>query len=167
MIFLTLKTEQTIAVVKGLSRWFPEKIVYRIGNVLRTFIDGLLVIHNRERYLLVAVLSIAMWILYAIQFYVVFFGFEATSQLTLFDATILMVIASIGIIIPMPGGTGSFHLFCSQALILLFQIPSDQALSYATVTHGVGFIFLLTAGALVLILTNIKISETTAVINER
>lgn len=165
MVLLTIRTDRTIKLVQKTTNWLPVKITQRIEVLLRTFIDGLLIIHNREKYIAVAILTVALWLFYTFQFYVVFFGFSGTSHLLMPDAMVLMVIASIGIILPMPGGTGTFHLFCSQGLILLFNVPADQALSYATVTHGVGLIFLLIAGAIVLVIANINISETTSVIN--
>lgn len=160
MLFLTLRTTPTIEWIAKLSRWVPKKIIEKITGVLRTFIDGFLVIHNREKYISIVLLSFVMWFLYTLQFYVVFLGFESTALLTIDDAMVLMVIASIGILIPMPGGTGTFHLFCSQGLVQLFQTPLEQALSYATVTHGIGLIFLLAFGAVILVLANFKISDT-------
>lgn len=167
MIFLTIRTNQTISFVNKFLHWFPASIAHRIEEMLRTFIDGLLIIHNREKYLMVGILSVVMWFLYSLQFYVVFFAFTSTSGLTLLAAMVLMVIASIGIILPMPGGTGTYHYFCSQGLVLLFNIPRDQALSYATVTHAVGLLFLLIFGSIILMISNFSFSETTRLISGR
>lgn len=160
MFALTLWSNRTIAIVHRLLRWLPSKALERIEQLMRTFIDGLLVIHNREKYLFIALLTLVMWFLYTLQLYVVFFAFDGIAGLDFLAAMVLMVISSIGILIPMPGGIGTYHFFCSQGLIQMFAIPSAVALSFATITHGVGLIFMLIAGAIILVINNFKFSET-------
>ncbi len=159
-LFLTLKSEQTIAFVDRFLHLVPARFASRVEGVLRTFIDGLLVIHNREKYLMIGLLTALLWFLYTLQFYVVFFAFASTASLDLLAAMVVMVISSVGILIPMPGGTGTFHLFCSQGLSLLFGIPTAQALSYATVTHAIGLIFLLIFGSFFLVTSDFRFSVT-------
>jgi len=53
------------------------------------------------------------------------------------DAVSIMAIASIGIVIPSPGGVGTYHYFVKQALLFLAAVPAITGLAYALVTHAV------------------------------
>ncbi len=158
---MVFKTDETVVFVHKLNRFVPGKILMKVEELLRKVIDGFKVIHNREKYLIMFLLTLFMWFLYVLQFYVVFFAFDFVSNygLNLLSALVVMVISSIGIIIPTPGGTGTFHFFCMASLSRLFHIPEGQALGYATSVHAVGYIFLLVVGALSLMLANINIAE--------
>lgn len=162
--FLVFKTDETVAFVHKLDRFVPGKILLKVEELLRKVIDGFKVIHNREKYLVMFLLTLVMWFLYVLQFYVVFYAFDFVSNygLDLLSALVVMVISSIGIIIPTPGGTGTFHFFCMASLSKLFGIPEGQALGYATSVHAVGYIFLLVAGAIALLVANINIAEASA-----
>jgi len=159
--FLVFKTDETVVFVHKLNRFVPGKILVKVEELLRKVIDGFKVVHNREKYLVMFLLTLFMWFLYVLQFYVVFYAFNFVSNygLDLLSALVVMVISSIGIIIPTPGGTGTFHFFCMASLSRLFNIPEGQALGYATSVHAVGYLFLLAAGAIALMLANINIAE--------
>ena len=68
-------------------------------------------------------------------------------------------ITTIGVAVPTPGATGSYHMFAAQTLTLLYLVPSEVALSYATVTHAVGFIGVTLVGLYFLFKDHIRISD--------
>jgi len=47
----------------------------------------------------------------------------------------IMLIGAIGVIIPSPGGIGTYHFITIQSLALLFSMPSSEAATYALLTH--------------------------------
>ena len=58
-----------------------------------------------------------------------------------------MTIATIGFVIPTPGGIGTYHLFCAQTLHLFYHVPNELALAFATSVHAVAiFGFILFGG---------------------
>ena len=57
----------------------------------------------------------------------------------------LMVLAALGIAIPSPGGTGTFHFLVTLGLSVLYGVPEEIALTYATVSHGATYIYFLIA----------------------
>lgn len=51
------------------------------------------------------------------------------------DALFLMVAGSLGWLVPVPGGFGSFHYIVSLALSAIYGIPVGQGVIFATLSH--------------------------------
>jgi hypothetical protein len=64
------------------------------------------------------------------------FSMQETYNLGLADATTLMILASIGVVLPSPGAIGTYHWFVKQTLLVLFGVPETIGLAYAFVTHS-------------------------------
>ena len=59
---------------------------------------------------------------------------------------VLMSIAAIGVVIPTPGATGSYHTLAKTTLVLLFGFGETIGAAYAFLTHILSyFIFIFTA----------------------
>ena len=56
--------------------------------------------------------------------------------LTYADALVLTMVSAVGIIIPTPGGLGTYHLFITKSLFLLYAVPETIGLAYGTITHA-------------------------------
>ena len=68
-------------------------------------------------------------------------GLDETFGLGLLDAWAVMAIGGIGMALPSPGGTGSFHYATVQALTLLFAVSATPAATYALLVHAAGIVF--------------------------
>jgi len=85
----------------------------------------------------------------------VLLGQNSSFEISFIDAWGLMLIGAIGVIIPSPGGIGTYHFITIQSLALLFTMPQAEAASYALLTHTgqmllyiiVGFAAMLFLGA--------------------
>ncbi len=91
--------------------------------------------------------------------YAAFFAFGLQGQVGLSGALVVLAISSIGISLPTPGGTGTYHAFTSQSLTRLFAVDATTALSYATVTHAVGFIGVTLIGLYYFLRDQIRVGE--------
>lgn len=59
---------------------------------------------------------------------------------------VLMSISSIGVIIPTPGSTGSYHTLAKSTLVLLYGFGETVSAAYAFLTHIISYIlFILTS----------------------
>ncbi|HEX9253335.1 MAG TPA: hypothetical protein VF870_13900, partial [Ignavibacteriaceae bacterium] len=59
---------------------------------------------------------------------------------------IIMSISAIGVIIPTPGSTGSYHTLAKSTLVLIFGFSETISVAYAFLTHIIGYIlFIITA----------------------
>lgn len=110
--------------------------------------------------------TIIIWVCYFYMSYSMFFSLEGTSHLGIDAGLAILVLGGLGMALPSPGGTGSFHFFVAQGLLALFAIPKTVGTAYAFIVHGSQMFLLLTAGfiALMFILfiskkknTNVKI----------
>jgi glycosyltransferase 2 family protein len=86
-----------------------------------------------------------IWTMYWLGTYVVFFAIGPTSHLNIFDALFILVIGGLGMTAPVQGGFGAFHWIISLGLIL-YGIPQDQGLLYATLLHESQVVYILLVG---------------------
>jgi hypothetical protein len=71
---------------------------------------------------------------------------QTISDVTFTMAWIVMSISSIGVVIPTPGSTGSYHALAKNTLVLLFGFGETISAAYAFLTHIVSYIlFILVA----------------------
>jgi len=105
----------------------------------RTFLEGILSLKNVENWWSFAAWTGIIWLGYILLVYIPFWMFDLQEvyNLSMLDAVSIMAIASIGIVIPSPGGVGTYHYFVKQALLFLAAVPAITGLAYALVTHAV------------------------------
>lgn len=157
IIFVAIFISKTVSgfFLGLIHKIFPQKIAQPIARAFETFTAGL---HGLRRNTALPIMlgTIGVWSCYLASTY---FGLYALPGSGIEDigfkgAVVLLSLAGVAITIPTPGGTGTYHYFISQALILFFGIPASKAIAFATVTHAanyivitvVGLIFMFSAG---------------------
>jgi glycosyltransferase 2 family protein len=163
LVVLSLKTEFAFKIINKCTSFLPNKISGKIESLLRAFIEGLLVIKNPKNYFFILIGTVLLWVVYSLQWYVPFYSFNMVHDysLTVVSSLMLNVIVGIGIMIPVPGATGTYHAFCIQSLTGLFHVNGATAAAYATVTHAVGMIGITIVGLYFFIKDNMKLSSIT------
>ncbi len=148
-----------IAVVAGL--WFLVRGIQqpssRLAGLADRFRDGMLSLVRTGQPGRIVVLTLVIWICYGLMAWLPFLllGQHTVYSIGPIAAWGLMLIGAVGVIIPSPGGIGTYHFITIQSLALLFSMPQTEAASYALLTHtgqmllyiAVGFIGLLFLGA--------------------
>lgn len=129
----------------------------RVVTWMERFRLGLLSVTRTGRTLWVILITLAIWICYGCMAWLPFLmlGQGAPFGIGPIDAWGLMLIGAVGVIIPSPGGIGTYHFITIQALALLHGMPATEAASYALLTHtgqmllyvAVGFAGMLFLGA--------------------
>ncbi|PKN30413.1 MAG: hypothetical protein CVU64_03385 [Deltaproteobacteria bacterium HGW-Deltaproteobacteria-21] len=120
----------------------------KVWEVLERFVEGIVPLKSRGDYPVVAVLSLLIWICYGFIFHLTLLAFDFYSiyHLPWMASLILLVITTIGIVVPSsPGYVGTYHYLC-QVSLALFGVPASPALSYATAVHAISFAPVLIAG---------------------
>ena len=107
-------------------------LVRRFIQLLLGFWEGVQSIRTIPRPWLFITQSIIIWLMYFGMTYVCFFAFEPTAHLGLRAALIVFVFGTFGVIIPSPGGMGTFHALAVIALAI-FGIAGDDAFSFANI----------------------------------
>lgn len=114
---------------------FGARLRQWCGRVARGLGRGMgTIIHlpRRGRFLLYTVL---IWVCYWLMTYLVCRAYPATAALPVSTSYLLLVVGTFGMMVPVQGGFGAFHL--AIALWLEVEgIPRPEGLAYATLSHG-------------------------------
>ncbi|MGA9365594.1 MAG: lysylphosphatidylglycerol synthase transmembrane domain-containing protein [Bacteroidota bacterium] len=159
--FLLGRRELAFRWVRKVARLFPSALGRKAENLLHSFLDGFLIIKEPRQYLMIGVQTVVIWLWYALMMYVPFFAFRMVENYSLNfgSAIVIMVISAIGFIIPVPGATGTYHWVTRECLVRLFGVDVEVALSYATVTHLLGFVAVTVVGLLYFLRDHLRFSE--------
>lgn len=160
LLFLLLATNLfEFLIEKILKPIFPKKYD-RIHSIWASFRKGFEILKTPSQYFSTFLYSAAIWILYALPMYLMFFAFDFQNylHLGLADAGLLIVVSGVGTsIAPTPGAIGVYHWLIVSALIHLYPaITQEEALAYATLTHGVNLIIQVAVGSFFLLRENLR-----------
>ncbi|HLT46381.1 MAG TPA: lysylphosphatidylglycerol synthase transmembrane domain-containing protein [Rubricoccaceae bacterium] len=125
-----------------------------LGGLVRSFRDGLLSLLRLRRKGAVALATAGIWALYAVMADIPLrmFGLSEAYGLGFLDAWALMNVGAIGMALPSPGGTGSYHYVTVQTLVLLFGVAAAPAATYALFSHAAQLVLYAVAGFACLLL---------------
>ncbi|MDA0745757.1 MAG: lysylphosphatidylglycerol synthase transmembrane domain-containing protein [bacterium] len=150
MVFALLSAygERALHLVERVVGKLSQPLAHRVVEIFRALFQGLAGVRTTSGYVGILVSSLLLNIIYVLGTYCTFLAFNLTETygLGLAAALVIMVVSTVGVIIPTPGGTGTFHYFCSQAVFHLYAVPRPEALAFATVVHGIVFITYLSTG---------------------
>ena len=99
--------------------------------------------------------TIFIWFMYFIMTYVCFFAIESTKLLTQIDGLFIMVVGGLGMVLPVQGGVGAYHLLVSEALMsinLENSINNTDATLFASVVHACQTLMTLFVGSISLLM---------------
>ncbi len=105
----------------------------KIEQVLLGFWDGILSIKSLEKPGWFIFHSIIIWVGYFFMFYFYLPAFEPTAHLGPIVGLMAFVFGTFGILIPSPGGMGSYH-FLVIAALTLYGVNSGDAFSSANIS---------------------------------
>ncbi|MGA9119522.1 MAG: lysylphosphatidylglycerol synthase transmembrane domain-containing protein [Bacteroidota bacterium] len=159
IVILLLRPSLTARLLTFSARFLPRWISDRMGKLVHAFLDGFRTLTQPGRLVAITLLSFGVWFLYAEMTYTAFFAFHLQDRLDFASSIVVLTVASVGVAIPTPGGTGSYHVLVSQALTKLYGVDAPTALSYATLTHAFSFIAVSIVGAYYLSRDHVTFSD--------
>lgn len=77
--------------------------------------------------------TVNIWVMYFLMTYLGFFAFEPTAELTPLAGLIIFVTGALGIVIPTPGGLGSYNALVTAALVRFYGIDGADAFSFSII----------------------------------
>lgn len=95
--------------------------------------------------------TLLIWIMYYLMTYICFFAIESTQLLSPIDGLFIMVVGGLGMVAPVQGGIGAYHLVVKIGLMIL-GISADAALLFATVVHTCQTLMTLFVGSISLLM---------------
>jgi glycosyltransferase 2 family protein len=122
--------------VRAIIRW--PNVANRLVSLIEDIRQGLVVLRNPVRLILVVFWSFALWLVNALAFYAGFAAFDI--PVSYVGALLMQGLLVLGISIPStPGFFGPFEAVIVAALAL-YGVPRDLAFSYAISFHVTTFI---------------------------
>ena len=128
-----------------LKKWIVPTIFYeKITDFIDGLKEGFKSIKKMKRKSFFWFHTFSIWIMYFLMTYVCFQAIPETSHLSISDGLFLLVLGGIGMVIPTPGGVGSYHAIVMIGLsvlgvgtIVLSENgdPSNPALLFPTIVH--------------------------------
>ena len=124
-------------VVACVALWMPlrkTKLYAKVKQAISGFVDGLLSLKTMHRKGLFLLYTIGIWVGYFLEFYIAFFCFPFTAELTVVQALVIFAAISLAIIIPTPNGAGPWH-FVVISMMTLYGVSHTDASSFALIVH--------------------------------
>ena len=128
-----------------LKKWIVTTTFYeKITEFIEGLKEGFKSIKKMKRKSAFWFHTFSIWIMYFLMTYICFQAIPETSHLTISDGLFLLVLGGIGMVIPTPGGVGSYHAIVMIGLsvlgvgtIVLSENgdPSNPALLFPTIVH--------------------------------
>ena len=120
----------------------------KMFNLAKGIINGFKTITHLKRKWEFVFHTFFIWINYALMTWVVVFSLDATSGITFGNSIFLLVIGGLAMSAPVQSGLGAFHYIISRGLLIVHDIPLEDGLVYALLTHESQLIFVVIVGAI-------------------
>lgn len=156
-------TDALLGIIRGI---FPRGIAQRLDRLVHSFLDGFLFLKQPREMVTILGLTGLIWGLYLVMIYVALFAFPPLGRLGIDAAFVVLAISSIGVAIPAPGATGTYHFFTTETLTRLYGVDHNLALGFATATHAAGIITVTLIGLYFFVKDHIKMSEAVAMVEK-
>ncbi|MFT4523843.1 MAG: hypothetical protein ACI8ZN_002800 [Bacteroidia bacterium] len=114
-------------------------------------IDGVKSIFKLKNPLLFIAYSLLIWVMYFLMTYTIFFAIDGTSHLGIDAALTTLIMGTLAMIIPVPGGVGAFEYLVPKGLVL-YGINESVGTAYALVSHGTQLVMIIIVGGVSMIL---------------
>lgn len=140
------------------SKLLPRRLRAPVLDALRGFAKGLGVLKSGRLFLISAALGLGQWVFLALSFYVGFRAF-GIDQVPFTGAVFLQSLISLAVAIPSsPGFFGPFEA-AARVGLGLWEVPAQQAISFAIGFHIAGFLPVIVIGGYYLWRTNVSLSD--------
>ena len=129
-------------------------LVNRVWHIVEKFTEGLKTIKRIENLPLFIFHSVNIWVMYYMMTYLSFFAFAPTAHLPALAALTVFVFGTFGIVIPSPGGMGTYHVLATAALVI-HGVNSNDAFSFANIVFfSIQIVYSIVAGVLSILYLN-------------
>ncbi|MEC5393852.1 lysylphosphatidylglycerol synthase transmembrane domain-containing protein [Bergeyella sp. RCAD1439] len=137
--------------LRGRLRSFP--LVGGIVRFLDGILNGVLSVFRLRRPWLFVFYSLAIWGCYYLAAYLVVFALPETSGFTVADGFFLIVVGTLGMMVPASGGIGAFHFALKLGIGALFvsmgrsyEEGAEVGLAYAFISHTMQLVIMVVMG---------------------
>ncbi|MFZ1518449.1 MAG: lysylphosphatidylglycerol synthase transmembrane domain-containing protein [Ignavibacteriaceae bacterium] len=133
-----------------------HKLAERIAYVFTMLAEGFASLRGTKNYFWTLFWTIAIILLYAYGSYagMLMLDLQNIQPITFAMGWIIMSISAIGVMIPTPGSTGSYHTLAKSTLVLIFGFGETISVAYAFLTHIIGYILFIVTALIMFFIVN-------------
>ncbi len=141
LLIVSITGVLSIAALLALALMFKDRIKGLPGygktrEIIVGLIAGAKTIKHVKQKGLFLLYTFLIWLFYAMMIYLPFFMLPETAHLDFMAAVTFLVIGSLGIVAPVPGGIGAYHFIGKATLVELYGISGTIAGSFVAITHA-------------------------------
>lgn len=132
-VLLAAGTGALLGLIVFWKRLKTIPLFQRFLHIIEGFAEGLKTILQLDRPLLFILHSLNIWFMYYLMNYFGFLSFVPTEHLGLLAALMVFAVGTLGIVIPAPGGMGTYHFLVVAVLTTFYGIANGDAFSFAMI----------------------------------
>lgn len=131
------------------NRLYRFKLFQKFSDIVKGIITGLKTVMKLKRKWEFIIHTLFIWLCYALMTWVMVFALPGiTDSLNFVDGIFLLVVGSMGMIVPVQAGIGAFHWIVSRGLHFVYGLELTEGLVFATLQHESQTIFILIFGSI-------------------
>ena len=113
-------------------RYKNHRLIISIREKAKSFAAGVLSIRRVKNYRLLIFHSLNIWLMYYLMTYLPMMSFDATDHLGPVAGLLVFIFGGLGMVLPAPGGIGTFHAMVIAGLSI-YGISGPDAFSFAMI----------------------------------
>jgi glycosyltransferase 2 family protein len=151
-------TQEQIDTSQPAGNGAGDSVTSKPRSMFKSFVRGLISLRNLRNWPLFILYSVLIWAGYVVMSLLPFwaFGFIETLGFGWEQAFVITVVGAVGVMLPSPGGIGTYHYLVQQALVVLYGVPVVAGLAYATVNHLANLLTIIVVTAVVFMFTSVS-----------
>ncbi len=147
-LVITILTGITFLILR--KKFSTHPLYLKVRDFLIGLKEGLQSFSKVERKWAFIAHTFFIWLMYYLMVYVVVFSLESTSGIDPLSGLFVMIAGGLGMIVPSPGGIGSYHYLVMLACGVL-GIANSDGVSFATLVHSGQTIMTIVGGGIAFI----------------
>jgi uncharacterized membrane protein YbhN (UPF0104 family) len=147
----------SVAAIMVLLYMVVRKMAFwkRIKSFISNFIVGITSLARMKNGWLFILETVGIWFCYFMQFYLCFFCFGFSSDLSLLAGLLLFVAGSVAVVVPTPNGAGPWH-FAIISIMVLYGVNSTNASVFALIVHSTQTLLVAVLGLYALVMLQFR-----------
>ncbi len=128
-------------------------VLSNIYKIVDGLLQGIMSIFKLKQPVKFILYSIAIWVCYYLAAYLVCFSLPETSNFTIADGFFIIVVGTLGMMVPASGGIGAFHFALKLGIGALFlsmgksfEEGAEVGLAYAFISHTMQLVIMAIMG---------------------
>ncbi len=122
-----------VLLIRFRARLAKNVVLRKIIDLAAGFWQGIQTIRQLEKPWVFVMHSINIWLMFFTMSYLSFLAFGPTAHLSMTAALVVFTLGTWGMVVPSPGGMGTFHLM-AQIGLTAYGLSGDNAFSWANIS---------------------------------